>query len=92
MKNDDPEHKEIGDRLAQVRRYYGLSEKDFASKAGIGSTQYNNWERGFRSPKISAAIRLVNTYNLTLDFIYLGNLSALPQNLFNALSSNSQDK
>ena len=37
---------EIGARLAEVRRHYGLTQRQLAKAAGVTLTTIQNWERG----------------------------------------------
>ena len=77
---------EIGQRLQAVRRAEStLSQKEWAEKHGFGVTQYNNWEKGVRRINVDEAEKLCTLYGLTLDFIYRGRLSGLPENIKNAL-------
>ena len=76
----DPE--EISKRLEATRRALGYSEQGkFADDLKIGRTAYNSWETGGQRPGLTAAMRLVDLFGLTLDFIYLGHLHGLPTEL-----------
>lgn len=46
---------------------------------------YNQWERGIGRPRLDEAIRLVDEYDLTLDWIYLGDHRRLPYELVDAI-------
>jgi len=77
----------IAERLALVREVEGLSQSEFAGRAGINGNAWNNYERARKRISIDAAIRLVEAYNLTLDYIYLGDASNLPYQLASALEA-----
>lgn len=78
--NNRPDHSEIGERLAAVRRGFSdLSQKAWAEKNGFNSTQYNNWERGSRRISVDAAEILADRYGLDLDFIFRGRVSGLSE-------------
>ncbi len=67
----------IGARLAIIRRMYGKSQKDFAMAAGMRPNRYSQYETGTKPLSIVAAIALCETYHLTLDYLYLGEMSGL---------------
>lgn len=77
----------IAERLSLVREVNGLTQAEFARRAGIAANAWNNYERARKRISIEAAIRLVNTYDLTLDYIYLGDASNLPYRLAKALDA-----
>jgi transcriptional regulator with XRE-family HTH domain len=69
----------IAARLKATREALGYSsQKEFADRAGVTTTAYNNWERGKKRPDIESAIRLCTEYALTLDWIYRGDATGLP--------------
>jgi transcriptional regulator with XRE-family HTH domain len=83
-------HFEIGERLRKLRALTGLSQLEFAKKHGFGSTQYTNWEVGTRRITIDSAARLKERYGATLDYIYLGRIETLSQNLASSLEDISR--
>lgn len=78
---------EIAQRLALVREVAGMNQVAFAQRAGIASNAWNNYERARKRISIDAAIALVATYQLTLDYIFLGDASNLPYKLATALEA-----
>ena len=81
MPKQPPENrtfKAIGKRLRAFRETTGLTQKDFAARAGIQDTTYNQYERGVSQPKVEYAYALCDTYGLTLDWIYSGDPAGLP--------------
>lgn len=68
----------IAYRLELTRRVFGLQQQDFAAKAGISASAYNQYERAKRIISLSHAHKLCDQYLLTLDWIYRGDPSALP--------------
>lgn len=68
----------IARRLERTRSALGLSQSEFADKAGIARNTYNQWEKGKGRPQLDGAIALCGTYNLTLDWIYFGDMNGLP--------------
>lgn len=75
----------IGDRLEKLRRLIGDDQQKFAAKAKLSQNQYNQWERGKKRPSLDDALKLCDTYNVTLDWIYRGDPSGLGYQLANDL-------
>lgn len=73
-------HKNTGIRLKNIRTYTGMRQKEFADKFGVTEARYSNWETGFRRIPIECSEQICETYNLTLDYIYMGREGALPAN------------
>ncbi len=79
---------EISLRLRTVRAYYGMSSKGFAEGAGVPPKSYSQWEGGNHRISIDGALKMQSRYGISLDFIYLGRLDALPSKIAAAVSSN----
>lgn len=67
----------VGERLALTRRVWGAQQQEFAERAGLNASAYNQYERGKRLISVSHAHRLCDTYDLTFDWIYRGDPSGL---------------
>ena len=67
----------VGKRLILTRRVWGLSQQDFAAKAEISPSAYNQYENAKRLISVSHAHKLCDAYDLTLDWIYRGDPSSL---------------
>lgn len=73
-------------RLFLTRMALGATEQGaFAATAGIGKSAYNNYEKAKRIPNLEHAVRLCDTYELTLDWIYRGDPSGLTYVLANKI-------
>ena len=73
---------DIGTRLTAIRNAESdLGQGEWAVRHGFSKTQYNNWENGVRRITVDEAERLCTLYGLSLDFIYRGNLSGVPENI-----------
>jgi transcriptional regulator with XRE-family HTH domain len=82
--------KSIGKRLAQLREAKGItSQIEMARIIGCELNRYNHWERGRIMLPIEFAIEIAKQTGADLDFIYLGETSGLPINLWKLLSSTS---
>jgi len=79
---------DIAARIRWHRAFEGLNQTEYATKAGIKRSQLSNWETGQQRVSVDGALLLRDTYGLSLDFIYAGNVDALPMNLRQALRDN----
>jgi len=50
-----------------LRTRAGFTQQAVADGSGMSLRAYQNYERGLREPKISAAIALADFYNISLD-------------------------
>lgn len=76
---------DVARRLASARRALGLDQQQFGTRAGLSQPQYNQFEKGKRLLTLSAAMKLCDEYNLTLDWLYRGDPSGLPYGLAKAI-------
>lgn len=84
---DDTDKAAIGQRLLLTRQALGHNQTVFATRAGISRNAYTQYEGGGKRPSIENAISLCDTYNLTLDWIYRGDMSGLPYGTANAIKA-----
>ncbi len=75
----------IGVRLRLTREAMGITQVEFAGRAGIAPNTYNQYEAGKNFPQIEYAQRLCDAHGLTLDWIYRGDLSNLSYQLAEAI-------
>lgn len=78
--------KEIGERLERTRAAFDLGQGEFAERAGLKQNTYNQYETGSKRASLDNAIALCKAYDLTLDWIYLGEPSGLPYGLAHKLA------
>jgi transcriptional regulator with XRE-family HTH domain len=71
----------IGHRLRLTRLALGLNQTQLCDLAGIARNTWNQWEKGNSRPQLDEAMKLVDAFGLTLDWIYLGDNSGLPHGL-----------
>ncbi|MBF0155172.1 MAG: helix-turn-helix transcriptional regulator [Magnetococcales bacterium] len=67
--------KAIGQRLKTARQSAGLSQRDVCAALGVGTSAWNHWEMGRRSPDLLTLIRFTQTYGLSAEWILRGELS-----------------
>jgi transcriptional regulator with XRE-family HTH domain len=81
------EQEQIGDRLLELRRAYGMKAKDFAAFVGIAETTWNNYERGKRRISIDEALKVASRTGAGLDWIFRGIESSLPGHVLQRLDA-----
>lgn len=84
---DEMDPKPVGRRLRLTREALRLTQREFASRAGIATNTYGQYETGARLISPSRAIDLCNTYGLTMDWIYRGEPGDLPYRLAAAIKA-----
>ena len=72
---------DIAERIRWHRSLEGLEQREYAERAGLNRAQLSNWETGNYRVSIDGALKLRETYGLSLDFIYVGNFDTLPMTL-----------
>ena len=92
LKRPPTSKKAIGIRLELTRLALGMKPGDFASRAGIAKSTYSNYASGAREPDLALALKLCNTYELTLDWIYRGDPSGLKYALANKINKLRQER
>lgn len=78
-------HSDTAARIKWHRNLLGMTQAEYAEKAGLKRAQLNNWEGGDFQVGLAGARKLRNTYGLSLDFIYEGDSEALDMTLRKAL-------
>lgn len=63
--------------VAHMQGKKKITQAAFAKKAGLSQNVLAQYESGMRLPSIAQAAALCETYELTLDYIYLGVVSEL---------------
>jgi transcriptional regulator with XRE-family HTH domain len=67
----------IGRRLRLTRQVFGLKQIEFAKRANVDKTAYNQFENGVHKPSMQSAMALCDAYHLTLGWIYRGDMRGL---------------
>ena len=86
-KSEGREKAAIGARLILTRQVLGLDQTEFAKRAGIAKSTYNQYESGTNQPRIQEAHKICDQFGLTLDWIYRGDHSGLRYELANAIKN-----
>lgn len=91
LKNISGPFADIAVRLRAVEIYTGLSQKEFSEAADVQQKSMSQWQSGEFRISIQGALKLRERYGISLDFIYCGNIDALPTKMANVLSSMLRD-
>jgi DNA-binding XRE family transcriptional regulator len=81
----------ISHRLRLTRLALGLDQTELCQRAGIARNTWNQWEKGKGRPQLDEAMKLVDAFGLTLDWIYLGDVNGLPHGLVLRLNTSAID-
>lgn len=73
--------RDVARRLTLTRQAFAMNQAEFAEAAGLSQPQYSQFETGKRLLSLKAALSLCHKYNITLDWLYLGDPSGLPYRL-----------
>ena len=68
-------------RMRLSRKGLGLTQVEFAERAGLRGNAVANYETGTNRPSLEAVAALRDTYGMTSDWIYFGDPSSLPYDL-----------
>lgn len=77
----------IGERLELTRAVLGVTQRVFATEAGIKENTYSQYKTGTQTPDLDSANKLCDRWQLTLDWIYRGDASGLDPDLQDAIKS-----
>lgn len=82
-------HQETGNRLRRLEAASGLNGARLASltQNRIRQSRWTEYCQGKRLITVEAALELHKLTGVTLDYIYRGDLSGLPQRLISAIGS-----
>ena len=64
--------KQLGERIKHIRTLSGLTQEQFAASLGMGNANLSGIENGTKNPKLSFFFKLVELYQVSLDYLFLG--------------------
>jgi DNA-binding XRE family transcriptional regulator len=64
--------------MVALREWSGVNQAAFCRAVSMAPNTWNQIEKGVSRPSIENALRIVAVYNVTLDWIYLGNDAGMP--------------
>lgn len=78
----------VGKRLAALRNHHHMNKAHFADSVGIDRSSYIYIERGSKPLKADMAFKIAERWGVSMDFLYRGRLTELPETLANDLIKN----
>lgn len=79
------EQEAAGARLRAARQALGLTQREIAEVAGATPHGISQWEAGIKRINPFGMARLKARWGISLDFVYAGDISALPHGLASAV-------
>ena len=58
------------DKLLELRKKHGLSQKKLADEIGVAQSSINYWEKGQRIPSANAVQKIADYFNIPVNYLY----------------------
>lgn len=69
----DPDfRKAFGDRVRELRKRKGWTQKELAARLGVKTPQLTKYETGFNAPTLEKVVELAEILDVSLDYLLLG--------------------
>ena len=81
----------IGARIREQRKQLGMSQEQFAEKAGITGAYLSEIERGHKMPSITTLINIVNGLEISADILLRDTVHAARPYALNELTEKMRD-
>ena len=72
---DDFIRRELGQRIKQLRKDKGWTQKELASRVGASPAQLNKYEAGQNAPPLDRLVLFAEVLSTTADYLIAGNVS-----------------
>ena len=72
QESEKPVVRQVGERIARLRRSKGWKQKELASQIGCSLQQVSKLERGCWMPRVSVLVRVAEAFNVTADYLLTG--------------------
>lgn len=59
----------ISEKLKELRKDMGYTQKEISKKLNISERQYINIEKGNSIPSLETIIKIADIYNISIDYI-----------------------
>lgn len=69
----NPKINTIGERLGHFRKAIGISQTEMSNKANLNRSYVTHIETGKSTPSFDFLVKLMDTYNLSIDWLLTGN-------------------
>jgi transcriptional regulator with XRE-family HTH domain len=70
--SEKPVVRQVGERIARLRRSKGWKQRELASRLGCSLQQVSKLERGCWMPRVSVLVRVGEAFNVTTDYLLTG--------------------
>ena len=92
-----PEYKEIGERIARVRRAHNITQEEMAEIMDISVKHVSCVENAISVFSLKQFVKFCKTFNCSLDYIIFGNsndpaFSKIPKNIIDILNLGQSEK
>jgi transcriptional regulator with XRE-family HTH domain len=77
----------VGRRLSHLRHALGLTQRQLAEILNITGPRWANYEVGTSRIPVDIALRLVEKWEVSLDWMYYGNEAMMPKQLLEAIKA-----
>jgi transcriptional regulator with XRE-family HTH domain len=77
----------VGRRLSHLRHALGLTQRQLAEILNITGPRWANYEVGTSRIPVAIALRLVEKWEVSLDWIYYGNGAMMPKSLLRKIKA-----
>ena len=72
----------IADNIRHIRKQHGFLQKEVAAELGIGYSNYNKLEKGYRDISLDELVRISKFYGLSIDeIVFLDETKPLEVNI-----------
>ncbi len=91
----EQQNKEMGIRLAKLRRSSGMTQENLAEILGVTTKHVSHVERGKAALSLRHLVKLSNMYNCSLDYLIMGKphdqaIAKLPKSIFEIIYSGDE--
>jgi transcriptional regulator with XRE-family HTH domain len=77
----------VGRRLSHLRHALGLTQRQLAASLNITGPRWANYEVGTSRIPVDIALRLVEKWEVSLDWVYYGNGAIMPKQMLEAIKA-----
>ena len=76
----------IGSRIKEAREWAHLTQEEVAEKVAISPTHMSAIERGIKTPRLDAFVKIVNAWNLSADALLQDGMGHADESIMTELS------
>ncbi len=62
----------LGQRIAAMRRHFGMSQAELAEKMGVSPSAIGMYEQGRREPSLEGVVTLSGIFGVSVDYMLTG--------------------